>query len=189
MTSQLPAQSPPTALRRPAAQPGLSGGRPTTSNAPGSQSTKPLWPARAKLASGTATVVVPAPSEMPNTTAVGTGRFDLVVMSPQTTKPSGTLTNVQERTGPAAAFQTARQGCQAVSSRGQLVRGRVRRAFLVAECRGSGGLCRGGGGGLRCRSGAIVGGERSCGPWRACGRHTFALKSPPGSTTARTRPR
>ena len=190
MTSHLPPQSPPTpiGLRRPAAQPGLSGGRPTTSNAPESQSTKPPWPARAKLASGTATVVLPAPPEMSNTTAAGTGRFDLVVMSPQTKKPSGTPTNAQERTGPTAAFQTALQGCQAVSSRSQLVQGRVRRAFLVAECRGAGGLYRGGGGGRRYRSGAILGGERSCGPWEACGRHTFALKSPTCSTRARTRP-
>ena len=101
-------------------------------------------------------MLVPAPPEMPNTTAVGTGRFDLVVMSPQTTKPSGTLTNAQERTGPRRPFQTARQGCQAVSSRSQLVRDRVRRAILVAKCRGSGSLYRGGGGGPRYRSGANV---------------------------------
>ena len=49
------------ALRRSPAQPGLSDGSPNTSNAPESQSTKPQWPARAKVASAGLPVLTTAP--------------------------------------------------------------------------------------------------------------------------------
>ena len=115
MTCQLPSRPAPRWLRCAATRGGgLLGGWPITSRARESKSTKPRWPLRwlwASTVSGTATVVVPAPPEMAQAFAVGTGRFDRVVMGPKLRSPHerrGTLANANRAKGGSSdAFDSA----------------------------------------------------------------------------------